>query len=569
MNTSGTTKKKYMEPVIHFLQKRVEVGPDETAGKVSVSEFVKAGQCLADFPEFSKYAQKGFEKSPLQAGSYTEFSQDGNSLLACVSGYPRIDTQKQKDDEKQLTIISIEPLVEIRPDKMQASLCIQPPIPGSSSLINEDLSQLLEEAGVIYGIDSNAQQQARTFISEMRNEFCKMVIADGKPPGTSTDAEIRFEIEIGPLAGRFLEDGTIDFRERRIMVGVRAGQHIATKIPVIPGSPGVNVLGEVIEPEKGNDIKVKVANDAAFSEDDLRITAVKDGVLSVVNNEIIKVCSKQLIPGDIDFKTGNVESGNCLSIRGSIQPGFKVAADGDLEIGGSVTSATVSCQANVVIKGGITGKGCRIKALADVDIRFIEQGTIESGGIVVVRTQSYYSRITAVSDIRCQAGTKVMGGELIAGGNLTVADVGSDNCESTLLAAGVDAERLALHMELQDTIVQQQKDIIRWMQLYEGSSKSKKIRKMEEEVSDAKLKLLQLNLIPETGLFSRGGGDDSSDPGEETGNIDKIRIDVHGTIFAGTRIRIGNRSMVVDKTISNRQFRLQKNLKSIIDSALR
>ena len=569
MNTPGTTKKKYMEPVIHFMRKLIELGQDETAAKITVSEFVKAGQCLADFPEFSKYAQKGFTKSPLQAGSFTEFSQDGNSLLACVAGYPRIDTPKQKDDEEPLTIISIEPLVEISPDKMQASLCIQPPVPGSTPLINENLSQLLEEAGVIYGMHPDAQQQAQTFISGLRNEFGKMIIADGKPPGISTNAEIRFELEIGPLAGRFLEDGTIDFRERRIMVGVRAGQHIATKIPVIPGSPGINVLGEAIEPGKANDINVKVANDAAFSEDDLRVTAVKDGVLSVVNNTIIKVCSRQLIPGDIDFKTGNVESGNCLSIRGSIQPGFKVAAEGDLEIGGSVTSATVSCQANVVIKGGITGKGSRIKALADVDIRFIEQGAIESGGIVVVRTQSYYSRITAVSDIRCQVGTKVMGGELIAGGNLTVADVGSDNCESTLLAAGVDAERLVLHKKLQDGIVQQQNDIIRWLQLYEGSGKSKKIRKMEEEVSEAKLKLLQLNLIPETGLFSRGGGDDSSDSGEETGDIDRIRIDVHGTVFAGTRIRIGNRSMVVDKTVSNRQFRLQKNLKSIIDSPLR
>jgi uncharacterized protein len=569
MTTSGTPKKKYMEPVIHFMRKRIEVGQDETAAKMPVSEFVKAGQCLADFPEFSKYAQKGFEKSPLQAGSHTNFSKDGNSLLACVAGYPRIDTPKQKDEEEPLTIISLEPLVEINPDNMQATLCIQPPIPGSSPLIDEDLSQLLEEAGVIYGIDPDARQQARTFISELRNEFKRITIANGKSPGKGTDAELRFELEIGPLAGRLLDDGTIDFRERRIMVGVREGQHIATKIPVIPGSPGINVLGEVVEPEKGNDIKVNVANDATFSEEDMRVTAAKDGVLSVVNNTIIKVCSRQLIPTDIDFKTGNVESGNCLTLCGSVQPGFKVTAGGDLEIRGGVTSATVSSQANVVIKGGITGKNSRIQSLGDVDIRFIEQGTIESGGIVVVRIQSYYSRITAGSDIRCQGGSKVMGGDLIAGGNITVADVGSDNCESTLLAAGVDAKRLLFHKELQDSIVQQQNEIIRWLQLYGGSAKSKKVRGMEEEVADAKLKLLQLNLIPETGLYSRGGGNDSSDQSEETGNIDKIRIDVHGTIFAGTRIRIGNRSMVVDKTVSSRQFHLQKNLKSIIASPLR
>jgi uncharacterized protein len=569
MSTSGNAKKKYMEPVIHFLQKRIEVGRDETAAKMTVTEFVKAGHCLANFPDFAKYAKKGFEKSPLQAGSNTEFSKDGTSLLACVAGYPKIDTLKQKDQDESIPIISIDPLVLISPDKMQATLCIHPPIPGSASLIDEDLSQVVEDAGVIFGIDPDALQKARTFIQELRNEFTRIVIASGEPPGKSIDASLQFEIEIGPLAGRFLDDGTIDFRERRIMVGVHAGQHIATKIPVIPGSFGTNVRGELIESVKGNDIKVKVLNDAVYSDDDLRVTATKDGVVSIVNTTIIKVCSRQIIPGDIDYKTGNVQSNNCLSIRGSIQPGFKIEADGDIEIGGGVTSATVLSQANVVVKGGITGKNSRIEALGDVDIRFIEQGTIESGGITVIRTQSYYSRITAVSDIRCQKGSKVMGGDLIAGGDLTVADVGSDSCESTLLAAGVDPKRLLFHKELQDSIVQQQNDIIHWLQLYGGSAKSKKIRKMEEEVADSKVKLLQLNVIPGTGLYSRGGGDDSSDSGEETGDIDKVRIDVYGTIFAGTRIRIGNRTMVLDKTVSNRQFRLQKNLKSIIAATLR
>jgi uncharacterized protein len=568
MSASGKAKKKFMDPVIHFQRKRIEVGQDETAAKMTVAELVKTGFCLANFPDFAKYAKKGFEKSPLQAGSNTKFSADGHSLLACVTGYPVIETMQQKDDEVSTQIISVEPLVLMSPDKMQATLCLHPPIPGASPLIEQDLSQLLEDAGIIYGIDPDALERARTCIRETRNEFTRIVIAIGKPPGKSTDASIRFEIEIGPLAGRFLDDGTIDFRERRIMVGVHEGQHIATKIPVVPGTSGINVLGELIEPAMGNDIKVRAVNDAAYSEDDYKVTATKDGVLSVVNT-IIRVCSRQIVSGDIDYKTGNVGSNNCLTIRGSIQPGFKVQADGDIEIGGSVMSATVSSQANVVVKGGITGKNSRIEALGDVDIRFVEQGVIESGGITVVRIQSYYSRITALSDIRCQKGSKVMGGDLIAGGDLTVADVGSENCESTLLAAGVDVKRLLYHKELQDSIVQQQDEIIRWLQLYGGSAKSKKIRKMEEEVADTKLKLLQLNLIPGTGLYSRGGGDDSNDAEEENGNIDKVRIDVYGTVFAGTKIRIGNRSMVLDKTVSNRRFRLQKNLKSIIAATLR
>ncbi len=552
-----------MEPVIHFLRKRVDVIEDDLAVKMSISEFVKAGFCLANFPDFAQYAQKGFVKTPLEGGINTEFTKDGNSLLASSAGYPKIETVNKKEDDEQVTIISVEPLVQISSDKMQATLCIQPPVPGSSSLFGQDLPQLLEEAGVVYGIDQEALQNAQTFIRELRSEFAKIPVANGKVPGKSTDASIRFELEIGPIAGRLLEDGTIDFRERRIMVGVSAGQHIATKIPAVPGHPGINVLGEVIAPDEGKDIKVQVVNDAAFSDEDLKVTALKSGVLSVVNNSIIKVSARQVVQGDIDYKTGNVESNSCLTIRGSVQPGFKVAAEGDMEIGGAISSATVSGQANVVVKGGITGKNSLIKALGDVDIRFIEQGAIDSGGIVVIRKQSYYSIITATSDIRCQKATKVMGGDLIAGGNLTVYDVGSDNCDSTLLAAGVDAGRLALHKQLQDSVVEQQNEIIRWLQRYGGSARSKKVRKMEEELADTKLKLLQLNLIPGTGLYSRGGGEDGTEQ-EEFGDIAKIRIDVQGTIFAGTRIRIGNRLMSLEKTVGNKKFRLNKNLKSII-----
>jgi uncharacterized protein (DUF342 family) len=561
MNASGT--KKYIEPVVHFSRKRMQVDADDPDGMM-VSEFVRAGACLADFPDFAKYAARGYLKTPLQAGSHTEFAEDGDTLLACCAGYPKLETFPHKDEP--VTVISVEPLVRIDPDRMQAWLCLYPPIPGLASLADQDLGQHLQDAGVIYGVDQDVLEEMQALVGSSYDEYVKIVVARGLSPGESTDAYIQFELEIGPLAGRFLANGTIDFRDRRVMVGVNAGQHIATKIPAVSGEPGINVLGEPVEAQKGNDITVKVLNDAVFSKEDLRVTAAKDGVLSVVNTSTIKVCSHQQIFGDIDFGTGNVESGNCITIGGSVQPGFRVAAGGDLEIKGGVMSGTVSGQANVVVRRGVTGKTSRIEALGDVDVRFVEQGVIESGGIVVIRTQSYYSRVTAALDIRCQNESKVMGGELIAGGNLTVADVGSANCESTLLAAGVDVKRLLFHKELQDSIVAQQNDIIRWIQRY--GDRSQKVKKMEKEVTDTKLRLLQLNLIPGTGLYSRGGGVDSDDQADETGNIDTIRIDVHGTIFPGTRMRIGNRSMVVDKLISKRQFRLQKNLKSIIAVAL-
>ena len=148
-----------------------------------------------------------------------------------------------------------------------------------------------------------------------------------------------------------------------------------------------------------------------------------------------------------------------------------------------------------------------------------------------------------------------MGGSLIAEGNITLGDVGSENAKPAIIAAGVVAERLQQFNDLKESVVQQQDAIIQWLQRYRGSSKSKKIKKMEQALADTKLTLLRLNLIPGTGIYSRAGTlDDEGKPlsgpeydAEDGIAIHKIKIDVPGTLFTGTRIQIGNCTMILDK----------------------
>lgn len=576
-NEDTSLKKKYLEPTLHFTRKRILVGEGDTAEKIIISELVKKDQPLLSFPDFEKFAEKGFEKSPVRSGNNTHFSEDETTLLADTIGYPRIDVMEAEEGEEPTLLVSLIPLVKVSIDQMEATLILHPPVPNGFSPQSAPLPELLQEAGILFGIDQSALSQAQKIIQDGYNDFIDIPLAHGKPPEPGTDAYLHFELEIGPIAGRILDDGSIDFRERRIMIGVHEGELLATKIPAVSGTPGINVLGQELEPEGGKDIKVKVANDAAFSEESGEARATKDGILTVVKDSVIKVCSRQEIPGDVDYTTGHINSLNCVTIRGSVQPGFKVSTGGDLEIGKEVMSATISSEANVVIKGGITGKKTTIKAAGDVDIHFIEHGSIDSGGIVVIRKQSYYSNISAAGDIRCRPGTNVVGGSLVAGGQLSVANVGSENCEPALLGAGVDIERLTLQTELKQRIRQQQDEIIQWLQRYGGNSRSKKIRKMEAKVDETKMQLLKLNLIPGTGLYSRVGtsaeesNSDTDDQVIEAKalSIDKIHIDVSGTIFAGTELRIGNRSLILTKSVSNRRFKLNQNLKQIIAAPLK
>jgi len=572
-STEQPTPKKILEPTYHFSSQMIKIGEDYTTDKIAVSELVRAGQLLADFPNFHRFAAKGFEKAAIEPGDYAHLSEDESSIIATVTGYPKIKGIRRQDSPGIITVLSIEPLFVVSPDKMKVSFSIHPPLDGCTILQKEDIEQLLADEAIVFGINHDALNDAVTFLAQKNKEFRKFVIAFGQVVGESQDAYLRYEMEIGPIAGTILDNGSIDFRDRRIMVGVKAGQCIATKIPAVHGEPGINVFGEETLAREGKDLKISVQNDARFSPETMQVTATKDGVLSIVNNNVIKVLSHKTISGDVDFETGNVESMNAITVLGSIQPGFRVTVAGDLKIAGSIISATVVSDGNVVVRGGTTGKNSTIQTKGDADINFIEQGTLTCGGMAVIRKQSYYSKIIAGSNIRFHDSSIIMGGQVIAEGNITLGSVGSENSTPTLIAAGTVADRLEHLQHLKASVVEQQDAIIQWLQRYRGSSKSKKVRQMEQQLAETKLLLLRVNLIPGTGKYSKAAG-----PDEESGNvaenedyiseggiaIEDIKIDVIGTIFSGTIIRIGNRTMKLDKTVSNRQFKLHPNGKRIL-----
>ena len=568
--------KKLFEPTYHFQTRFLKIGDDYTTDKIPVTELVMGGQLLADFPNFNRFAAKGFKKYPTEPGDFARLSDDENAIVATVPGYPKIKKFRRDNTTEPVIEISVEPLLKISQDKMLVTLVMHPPLEGCHSLLHENIDKLLAEQNIIFGIDKEAIGEATAFMQSGALEFKSITIARGQAVGKSIDAFLRYDMEIGPIAGTILENGTIDFRERRIMVAVSADQCIATKIPAIQGAPGINVFGEETPATAGKDHKINLLNDAKFVPETSQVIATKDGVLSIVNNNVIKVCSHQILQGDIDYKTGNIESMNCITIRGAVQPGFMITAGGDVAISGAVMSAKVICHGNLVVKGGITGEKCLLITDGDADINFIEQGTLKCGGMAVIRKQSYLSDISVGSDIRAHQFSKIIGGRLIAEGNISLGDIGSENCSPSFIAAGVIAERLTLFNNLKAKVIEQQDAIIRWLQMYHGSSSSKKVKSMEKELADSKLLLLRFNMIPGTGIYSKVSGpdDEKKEPSEDFSSagsiaIEKIKIDVTGTIFADTKIQIGNCTLVVEKTVSNRQFKLHPNKKSILAVALK
>ncbi len=568
--TPHPTGPRYVAPELHFFRKQVPLGKPDSEKMVEVSQLVRKGAVLANFPEYHKMKKKGFLRSPIEPGANVLFDEKSFSLIAEVPGYPKA-SYVVEEGEPDILIIDIIPVLKISHDKMQASLVIHPAIPNLPSLKTEAIDELIKEAGVTYGIMQKAIDKAQKSIHSEYADFDDIIIAKGRFPGEGQDAYLQFELEIGPLAGHLLEDGSIDFRERKIMVGVKENQHLATKIPPVPGEEGYNVLGESIEPKTGKDLTVRVQGNAAFNSENNTVTATRDGTMSVVKKNTIKVASKVTIKGDIDYNTGNLETENNATISGDIQPGFKVTVGGDLDIRGNVTSAVVFSAGNTIIHGGISGVKSTVESQGDLNINFTERAAAKAGGVTVVRKQVYYSTIETGLDLRCATGSTIVGGTIIAGGSITVANVGSENSKPALIAAGVDAERYHLHLELGEQYKEQQEQIIQALQLSGSGRRPKKIRKMEEEAHETRMKMLKLNLIPGTELYSRLGSGNTREDLEDLHsmyhkgiNIEDIRIEVTGKIYAGTVLMIGNRKTILSENVEKRCYRLSKNLKRLM-----
>lgn len=567
---------EFVEPIQLFSSLKMIIGEDKFNNDVTVSELVHKDQQLFEFTNTDQFKVGEVERQPIEIGANCYISDDKNAVFSATMGYPKISFNLSPELETKILHVSVEPLFRITTDRMKASIAIHPPLPNCQSLVDENLEKLLDKEGIVSGIIPENLKSAQEYIKLGLKEFNVLILAIGKKPVHGTDAYLKFEVETGPIPGKLLKDGSIDFRERKIFVPVSNGEVIATKIPATTGTSGKTVLGERVDPEPGRDIAVNTLKDAAYSIKSRKVTATADGVLSVVGDTIIKVCSRQEIMSDIDYNTGHIESRNSVLIHGSVHPGFKVKTDGDLEIRGAIMSTRIESNANVVIKSGITGKNSSVTADGDVDIYFVEQGKIYSGSNCIIRKQSYYSNIIAGANIRCTPKSVVVGGQVIAAGNLTLGNVGSTNASPALICAGVDGKRLELYNSLKKKLIEQQEGLIQWLQMNKGTAKARKIRNMERAVEETRLQLVRMNMIPRTGIYSRAGDDvddhrlKGKDYSDEGGiNIAEVYIEIFGIIYAGTQLRIGNRTMTLEHTIANRLFKLNNPLTEIAAFPLR
>jgi len=245
----------------------------------------------------------------------------------------------------------------------------------------EDILFLLAEKAVVYGINYELIEEILN-TSAYGQEF---IIASAKPPIAGTDAIVTEIIQIDPDAKPFLnEDGTADYKKWDNIRQVQKDEVICTRVPPTPGIPGTSVFGVPLSPTPGEDIGLPVGINTKAIDNETKLVATIHGFLYRQGRNIC-IGSIYIIKGDVNYKTGNIEYTGDVLIKGNVNTGFSVVADGNISIEGIVESAHIESKyGNVFLKSSVFGlNNASIIAYKNINAENIQDARIKAQNIVV------------------------------------------------------------------------------------------------------------------------------------------------------------------------------------------
>lgn len=299
----------------------------------------------------------------------------------------------------------------------------------------EIIQRLLAEKGVVYGLIPDAINIIAKGVQTAQTiELARGIYAQDGENGAIEfliDDRINYEVR---------EDGTFDFRAANPICEVQRDQVLARFTAPGQGTPGMTIRGQRLEPKAG-----KPCDPNRFCGEGVRIVNIgddgagelhseKNGVYNKLVTGKIQVKEQVIIDGDVDMKSGNVETEYPIRITGDIKSGFIVKSNCDIVVDGSIEDARVSAQGNLQVKGGILPGQNRVKAHGDIQARFIEGRHIKARSLLVsssIRHCTVYSTGEVVAQ-------EIIGGQVVAAENIVIKQAGDEMEQRTVLQAGVD-----------------------------------------------------------------------------------------------------------------------------------
>ncbi len=344
----------------------------------------------------------------------------------------------------------------------------------------------------------------------------------------------------------------MDFFHLNTICHCKKGEVLARLYPEDPGDNGTTVYGETIKPREVKRRRLEFGRNITLSPDRLQITSDVDGHVTLVENKVF--VSNVLEVENVDTSTGNIEYEGSVQVNGNVLTNFSVKARGNVEVRGVVEGAAVEAGGDIIIARGMNGMGRgTLAANGNVVAKFLENATVSAKGYV--STESIlHSRVLAGTEINVTGRRGfITGGRVSATNAIRVKTLGSPMGADTIVEVGADPSVKLRIQELQKLVVEHKKAIEISHPVLTAN-----VQKLQQGV---KLKPDQMKYFQEMLQEEKRRKQEMESYIQEIESLQVIldessnaKVEVSGEVFAGTKICIGDVSMVVKNSMKFCKF---------------
>ncbi|MBR4085071.1 MAG: DUF342 domain-containing protein [Lachnospiraceae bacterium] len=454
-------------------------------------------------------------------------------------------------DKGKCPVLSENYKIEISEDQMTAVIRFIAPSEGGRLLTLEELVKDLRFRKIMFGIQI---QNLQEFFAN--REYCKdIVVAKGKDVIQGKDAYIEYafntDIHIRPTVR---EDGSVDFFNLNTISHCRKGQVLARIIPEVKGQNGRNIMGMEIEPREVTATLFHFGRNIEVSEDNLSLISMVDGHVTLVDDKVF--VSDIFEVENVDNSTGNIEFEGSVQINGNVISNFQVKARGNVIVNGVVEGATIIAGGDIVIARGMNGMGKgKMEAGGNIIAKFLENVEANAGGYI--QTESIlHSNVSSEKYIEVDGKHGfITGGHVIAAERLGVKTLGSEMGASTVVEVGANPKMKEEYLQLQKNVAETQKILNSTHSIIAtyADKRAKGVQLNNEQLEYLKSVILLDNKKKKELEKDQKRVEEIQ---EKLGVQNQAYVEVRGQVFPGTKIIIGDLSMVVQN--SNRSCRFEK-----------
>lgn len=332
-----------------------------------------------------------------------------------------------KKDEKQISVD------ELTLDVSEDSLIAYIYLPENRAEIKiEEIKEILVANDIIYGLTSD--EVIKNCLTSQKLKINKFVVAKGEDSEEGTNGTVKYHFNTDYLtAGEIKEDGSIDFKERGETPHVQEGDLIAVKTPPIHGKHGKDIFGNEILCADVNDPALRTGSGVELSEDKLSVTSTTEGRPDLSVAGVLSVFNEVTIPGNVDYKSGNIDFKGDIFIKGTVLEGFSVQGVNitTVEIVGGM--ARVSNDFNV--SGGIIESDVFVEG--STQAMFVSKSKLYSFGDVIVTKEIIDSEIYTSGKCIIERGS-IINSKIFARKGVEALQVGNERTKPCKISVGVE-----------------------------------------------------------------------------------------------------------------------------------